>query len=313
MSSDDKFRVAAASLVSGAIAGVVGVGTAYPLETIRVRLQTQRALEDYRGFWDCIRKTVRGEGVRGLYKGMTAPLLGSTLTKTIDFGTYGFLLSWIRGTEEKTPPRIWQMMVSGTMSAAIATVVLCPIDRAKILLQIQRTEAEKARAEGRSVVASSSSASSARYYKGPLDIARQQGWRGMYHGMSATVTRETLYGCLYFAAFNGLKRTSAGLMGLPSDGTATLPFPVLLLCGGTTGAIVWTVMFPVDVVKSILQASPKPIPRSMLSVARQHYAAEGLRGFWKGLSAAIIRSFPAHGVVLATYSTLMDKFVPQRT
>ncbi len=61
-------RALVASLVSGAASGVVGVSTTFPLELIRVRLQTQTGRQEYKGFYDCLRKTVRGEGIRGLYK-----------------------------------------------------------------------------------------------------------------------------------------------------------------------------------------------------------------------------------------------------
>ncbi len=54
--------MAAASLVSGAVSGMMGVATGFPLETLRVRMQTQVAREEYRGPWDCLVKTVRGEG-----------------------------------------------------------------------------------------------------------------------------------------------------------------------------------------------------------------------------------------------------------
>lgn len=44
-------------------------------DTIKVRLQTtQRA--QFKGPLDCLLQTVRNEGVRGLYKGATPPLVG---------------------------------------------------------------------------------------------------------------------------------------------------------------------------------------------------------------------------------------------
>lgn len=86
-------------------------------------------------------------------------------------------------------------------------------------------------------------------------------------------------------------------------------------------------MFPLDVVKSkvshftclvvLFDCKQKKIqanrgaPISMFSVASSHYHAEGVRGFYKGLSAAIIRSLPAHGIVLATFSFLREVFDSQ--
>ncbi len=58
-------RVAVASLVSGAASGVMGVATGYPLETLRVRMQTQAGRSDFRGPLDCLFKVGgRGSGMR---------------------------------------------------------------------------------------------------------------------------------------------------------------------------------------------------------------------------------------------------------
>lgn len=44
-------------------------------DTVKVRLQTSEATQ-FRGPLDCVLQTVRNEGVRGLYKGATPPLVG---------------------------------------------------------------------------------------------------------------------------------------------------------------------------------------------------------------------------------------------
>jgi solute carrier family 25 carnitine/acylcarnitine transporter 20/29 len=279
----------AVSLVSGAVSGVVGVSTTFPLELIRVRLQTQDARLEYRGFWDCLRKTVRGEGVRGLYKGMAAPLFGATLTKTVDFGLFGFFRSLFDD----------RLMLAGACSASVASLVLTPIDRAKIILQIQRTAAERARAEGRAVTVGAEERQ--KLYRGPADVWRDQGLRGMWRGQLITFYRELTYGCLYFPLFEALKARAGSARGTQQQ--QQLPFPVLMACGAMTGAAVWVAIFPLDVVKSRVQANRGPAI-SMVAVAHEHWRREGVRGFWKGLSAAIVRSVPAHGIVLATYSFL---------
>ena len=44
-------------------------------DTIKVRLQTSEKVQ-FKGPLDCLLQTVRHEGVRGLYKGATPPLVG---------------------------------------------------------------------------------------------------------------------------------------------------------------------------------------------------------------------------------------------
>jgi solute carrier family 25 (mitochondrial carnitine/acylcarnitine transporter), member 20/29 len=286
-----------ASLISGCFSGVVGVSSTYPLEMIRVRLQTQRKNNEYKNFSDCVKKTIRGEGLRGLYKGMSAPLLGATLTKTIDFGIFGA----VRNALDKRPGgqnKLSNVVIAGMMSASAASVILGPIDRLKILLALQRSDLERARALG----VSTEGKSAKLQYRGPFDLVRHQGFRGIYRGWLITLYREIVYGAVYFSAFQYLRTMTQKALGSSDQ----LPFGVLMLCGGLTGSLMWTLMFPIDVIKTKVQANTGS-PVSMLLVARRQWAAEGVRGFYKGLSAAVLRSFPAHGIVLATYTFVMDK------
>ncbi|RMZ83283.1 hypothetical protein DV738_g1291, partial [Chaetothyriales sp. CBS 135597] len=73
--------------VAAAIAAGIATGTATnPIWLVKTRMQLDRnrASDDptrgrqYRNSWDCIKQTVRHEGIRGLYKGLTASYLGVT-------------------------------------------------------------------------------------------------------------------------------------------------------------------------------------------------------------------------------------------
>ncbi|KAK1830723.1 mitochondrial carrier domain-containing protein [Podospora conica] len=62
----------------GASSGALGASIVYPLNVLRTRLQTQGTAmhpPTYTGIMDVAVKTVRNEGVRGLYKGLTPNLL----------------------------------------------------------------------------------------------------------------------------------------------------------------------------------------------------------------------------------------------
>ena len=71
-------------LVAAATAGIATGTATNPIWLVKTRLQLDknRASDDplrgrqYRNSWDCIRQTVRHEGIRGLYKGLTASYLG---------------------------------------------------------------------------------------------------------------------------------------------------------------------------------------------------------------------------------------------
>lgn len=70
------------SFWAGGFGGMCTVLTGHPFDTIKVRLQTMphvgpNQIPLYRGTIDCACKIVTNEGIRGLYKGMLAPLVGA--------------------------------------------------------------------------------------------------------------------------------------------------------------------------------------------------------------------------------------------
>ena len=64
--------------IIGATSGAFGATVVYPLNVLRTRLQTQGTVmhpPTYTGIWDVGQKTIRNEGFRGLYKGLTPNML----------------------------------------------------------------------------------------------------------------------------------------------------------------------------------------------------------------------------------------------
>lgn len=87
------------SLSAGALAGLGAKLAVYPFDTTKKRLQIQgfelgrRAFgrtDTYSGMVDCLRKTFRQEGLRGLYRGLTPGLLKAVVTTSINFWLYEY-------------------------------------------------------------------------------------------------------------------------------------------------------------------------------------------------------------------------------
>ncbi len=67
-----------ATAAIGAFSGALGASVVYPLNLLRTRLQSQGTVlhpRTYTGILDVTRQTIKGEGVRGLFKGLTPNLL----------------------------------------------------------------------------------------------------------------------------------------------------------------------------------------------------------------------------------------------
>lgn len=128
----------------------------------------------YSGTFDCLKKTVKNEGFKGLYKGMGAPLAGVAPIFAISFLGYG-VGKQIFGP---TPPEKFTPLhyfAAGSFSGIFTTTIMAPGERIKCLLQIQEGSHHP------------------KVYDGPLDCAKklykEGGIRSIYRGAGATLVR----------------------------------------------------------------------------------------------------------------------------
>ncbi|XP_060691334.1 protein kinase, cAMP-dependent, regulatory, type II, alpha A isoform X2 [Hemiscyllium ocellatum] len=181
---------------AGGFGGMCLVFTGHPLDTIKVRLQTQpKPLPGqapmFKGTIDCFYKTLVREGVRGLYKGMAAPIIGVAPMFAVCF--FGFGLG--KKLQQKNIEDVLtypQLFAAGMLSGVFTTVIMAPGERIKCLLQIQAATGEKK-------------------YAGPLDCAKQiykaSGIRGIYKGTVLTLMRDVPASGMYFMTYEWLKHT----------------------------------------------------------------------------------------------------------
>jgi mitochondrial ornithine carrier protein len=84
-------REAAKDILFGSTAGVVGKAIEYPFDTVKVRLQAQPNVGPlrYSGPLDCFRQSIRQDGFRGLYRGISPPLVGAAVeTSSLFFSVW---------------------------------------------------------------------------------------------------------------------------------------------------------------------------------------------------------------------------------
>jgi ornithine carrier protein len=79
-------------IVCGSTAGVVGKYIEYPFDTVKVRLQSQPDSLPlrYTGPLDCFKKSLQRDGFLGIYRGISAPLVGAA----VETSTLFFSVSW---------------------------------------------------------------------------------------------------------------------------------------------------------------------------------------------------------------------------
>jgi len=276
----------AKSFLAGGCGGVSATVVGHPFDTIKVRLQTQSATNPvYRGTWDCVSQTVRKEGVRALYKGMGAPLVGTAPIFAISFysNAMGKKMQQQGRTDVVLGPH--QLAMAGCFSGVMTTIVMAPGERIKCLLQVQQAASGPAK------------------YSGPVDVARslyrEGGLRSIFKGSAATAARDGPASAAFFASYELIQRWISG------PERCELSVSKTLLAGGMAGICNWVVAIPVDVVKSRLQAAPEGVYSGALDVLLKLLRAEGFGALWKGAVPVLMRAFPANAACFLGYEAAL--------
>lgn len=263
--------------IAGCCGGISGVIVGYPFDTIKVKMQTQSMYSNYTSGFDCFRKTLYKEGIRGFYRGMSSPLFGAAIFKTLNFGIYGTILNHL---DDQTSNR--NIMLAGTMSSICCGTILVPIDRIKILMQTHTT-----------------------CYKNPIDVIHSNSIKSlMSTGFTATIARETIFGMTYFMIF---KTTKSLINQNNHENGRMYSFMKLVVSGAITGCLSWSIVYPIDVIKSKIQSKIKNNRFIFIHSIKEHYRREGIRGFYKGWRATVVRALPTHAAVLTVYQLVYAK------
>ncbi|XP_053339397.1 mitochondrial carnitine/acylcarnitine carrier protein [Clarias gariepinus] len=267
------------NFVAGGVGGACLLFAGHPLDTIKVRLQTQPKASSgqyvlYTGTFDCFRKTLSREGALGLYKGMGAPLAGVAPMMAVSFFGFG-LGKQLLQSDPSVPVSYTHTLMAGMLAGVFTTVIVAPGERIKCLLQVQSISGELK-------------------YAGPMDCAlklyKQHGIRSVYKGTILTLIRDVPSSGLYFLTYEYLK----AVLTPEGETVDRLSTPRILFAGGTAGIVNWAVALPPDVLKSNFQTAADGRYSGVVDVLRTLLREEGARALYKGLSAVMLRAFPAN-------------------
>lgn len=196
-------------LVGGLLAGASNVTAGYAFDTVKVRLQTTAAgggggsAPRYAGSLDCLRTILRTEGVAGLYRGLSPPLIGGAAETGVNYLVYSRTLEWLRpGSARGSDAQLAAVPLAASLAGVALSFVLGPTELIKCRLQM---------------------AGSA--YSGPLHCVattvRREGLRGLTRGLGATIIREIPGNVVFFTTYELLRRAlPSSLWGSSSGGSS---------------------------------------------------------------------------------------------
>lgn len=292
--------------VAGIFSGIAKLSVGHPFDTIKVRLQTSERTQ-FRGPVDCVMQTLRKEGLKGLYKGATPPLIGWMAMDSIMLGSltlYRGLLKEYVFTSRVSQPQIPSERltteklpslghgIAGIMAGSTVSFIAAPVEHIKARLQTQY-QANKGD----------------RLYSGPIDctrkIFRAHGIGGVYHGLLATMVFRSFF-FFWWGSYDVLSRWL--------DRHTDLSTPSInFWAGGLSAQAFWLTSYPSDVVKQRIMTDPlggrlndgERRFKSWWQAAKAVGIQNGWRGYWRGFVPCFLRAFPANAMALVAFEGVM--------
>ncbi|KAK4962268.1 mitochondrial ornithine carrier protein [Elasticomyces elasticus] len=306
----------------GSIAGIVGKFVEYPFDTVKVRLQSQpdHLPLRYTGPLDCFRQSLKRDGFFGLYRGISAPLVGAALETSSLFFSYRLAQDLLQTTilQSTDPLPISALVACGAMSGAFTSLLLTPIELIKCKMQVPLET-------GGTVV----------HRPRPLTLIaavyRHHGILGFWHGQLGTLIREMGGSAAWFGSYEALSlafrkahlspvSSSAIKTGAELEtGTATtdtkpqlgpLPIHQQMLAGAVAGMSYNFIFYPADTIKSRMQTEDAVggSRRGFWTVGRELWRQHGVRGMYRGCGITVGRAAPSSALIFTIYEGLRRAF-----
>ncbi|CAB4280384.1 unnamed protein product [Prunus armeniaca] len=175
--------------------------------------------------------------------------------------------------------------IAGAIAGAASRTATAPLDRLKVVLQVQTARA--------SVVPAIKK------------ILKEDGILGFFRGNGINVVKVAPESAIKFYTYEMLKKVIGDSMGEDSGDIGTSG---RLLAGGIAGAVAQTSIYPLDLVKTRLQTCTSEAGKSpqLRTLTKEIWIHEGPRAFYKGLFPSLLGIIPYAGIDLAAYETLKD-------
>ncbi|CDS09678.1 hypothetical protein LRAMOSA02355 [Lichtheimia ramosa] len=298
------------TVIAASSAAVVGVVAGYPFDSIKTRMQT----EPYDSITACVRQTYREEGVRGFFRGVLPPLVTVSIIKSISFSVYEETKTFLKAQspfyarDDNLRSVMTRSTLGGAASGAFVATFSCPFELVKIHKQLEILLLQASSiSTGATVMrernnrtnggGSCNNLPTTSSWHSAKEIVRSKGILGLWSGYGLHFWRDTLGTAVYFGGYE----TTKFLLSGPERTAGPM---TQFLAGGTCGILCWLAVFPIDLVKSLMQKevlSPSRKYKSTMDCVKDIYHSRGASGFYRGITVTLIRAFPIHSLNFLVY------------
>lgn len=176
-------------------------------------------------------------------------------------------------------------LIAGGVAGAASRTATAPLDRLKVVLQVQSTRAC--------------------IFPAVKSIWKEGGFLGFFRGNGINVLKVAPESAIKFYTFEMLKNVIGGTEGEKRGDVGTVG---RLIAGGLAGAVAQTSIYPMDLVKTRLQTcvcEGGNVP-TLWKLSRDIWIQEGPRAFYRGLLPSVLGMIPYAGIDLTMYETMKD-------
>lgn len=288
--------------IGGAFAGIVGTGLGYPFDSVKTRMQTTGS----RSITQALGSILAENGMQGLYKGMTSPLLALTILNTMNFSSYAYFCKTL-GVSPSTKLKYgedrekfeWRYGFAASFVGPLASSVSTPFELVKTQMQLLKKH-----------IADGFAPEGAKNVTGSFTMARhlitQYGWTSLYRGHVVNTLREMIFLSTYFSVYEHSRWVIEQSLHMGEH----LAIPV---AGGLAGALGWLISFPLDNIKSNIQGAPFLSrggefhkPDNFVDVGKNLFKTRGIIGLYSGVAPSIIRAFVVSASRFSAYESALS-------
>ena len=226
---------------------------------------------------------VRGEGLRGLYQGLTPNVIGAGSAWGFYFLFYNAFKSSLQGGNTRHQLTAAHHLVAASASGVLTLTLTNPVWVVKTRLCLQ---------------------TQTRQYSGFSDalfkIGRQEGLRGLYSGFVPGLFGVS-HGAVQFMAYEEMKNRYHNYR--QQEITTKLGTAEYLTFAALSKLLAAFITYPYQVVRTRLQNTETKYSGS-LDCIRKIFTLEGGIGFYKGLTPNLLRVVPATMITFVVYENL---------
>lgn len=285
-------------LLAGGIAGAVSRTATAPFDRLKVFLAT-RAVEgsvsttsealldpkrSTKALWSAVAQIYAESGVRGYWIGNGLNIVKIFPESAIKFLSYEsskrFFAKYVDHVEDSRDISGTSRFLSGGIGGLTSQLSIYPIETLKTRLM--------------------SETSASHILPTAKQMWREGRFRTFYRGLVIGLVGVFPYSAIDMSTFEALKLAYLRSTGLEEPGVLAL-----LAFGSISGSVGATSVYPLNLVRTRLQASGSSghpqVYTGMWDVVRQTHEKEGIRGFYRGLFPTLAKVVPAVSISYVVY------------